>query len=645
VDTLRAVAVLIVFLFHLDIGIVSGGFVGVDVFFVISGYVIFRTVLQDVAAGRFSLRAFWRRRICRILPALGATILASMGLGWWLMTPAQYAEFGDSALSAVFSVSNFYFNDRFQYFGDSAREIPLVHTWSLGVEEQFYLTAPFLVLLLMRRQAIERLLPVLAVIVALSFAYNLFALYGLSDERHAFYLPMSRFWEIAVGGCVACWERRRRRHLPFRQLLAWLGVAGIVAATLLIDTNTPFPGVAALLPVGAAAVFLATGLPAESLGGRLFQASPLVFLGRISYSTYLFHWPMITFYTMATGNELDTRASVLILAGTLGLAALSWRFLESPFREAQRSHPHVRPAVALLVALGIIAAAALSLQMADGVPSRMTPAAQKMQASLAADRYVNNVVCQPGNGLPIVPKASICAFGEAAGKISYLVWGDSHAGMYREVLAQGTDLTGVMATMPDCPPLIGVHTSKRKNRGECQKLQKVVLQMAANGRVSLVVLGGRWANLASEARAPGDGGLPKTLYDDEAGGKVIAFAAALRRTVKRLTEAGVRVVVIGPTPEVSYSVPSMMIRAAHLGYTIPAISRQEFDRRQALVFAALTTVESMQGVQVIYPHRLLCGSLTCAVSDGMHALYTDDDHLSAQGTGLVAPPIIRAIQP
>jgi peptidoglycan/LPS O-acetylase OafA/YrhL len=182
VDTLRAVSVLAVFLFHLDISIVSGGFVGVDVFYVISGYVIFRAVLQDVAASRFSLRAFWRRRICRIIPALAATVLVCMGLGWWLMTPAEYAEFGNSAVSVMLSVSNFYFNDRLQYFGDSAREVPLVHTWSLGVEEQFYLTAPLLVLLLVRRQAAARLLPALLAVVVLSFAYNLFAHSGASGH-------------------------------------------------------------------------------------------------------------------------------------------------------------------------------------------------------------------------------------------------------------------------------------------------------------------------------------------------------------------------------------------------------------------------------------------------------------------------------
>lgn len=157
VDALRAVSVLAVFLFHLDISLFSGGFVGVDVFYVISGYVIFRIVLQDIAERRFSLSAFWRRRVCRIVPALLLTIVACTAMGWWLMTPAEYAEFGYSALAALFSVSNFYFDDRLSYFGDNARDVPLVHTWSLGVEEQFYLLAPLLVLWLVRRRSVDRL--------------------------------------------------------------------------------------------------------------------------------------------------------------------------------------------------------------------------------------------------------------------------------------------------------------------------------------------------------------------------------------------------------------------------------------------------------------------------------------------------------
>ncbi len=638
VDTLRALSVMAVFLFHLDFEIVSGGFVGVDVFYVISGYVIFRSVLADADAGRFSLRAFWRRRVCRILPALALTVLACIGAGWWLMTPAEYAEFGNSALAAMVSVSNFYFNDRLQYFGDSAREVPLVHTWSLGVEEQFYLTAPLLVMWLVRRRAMGRLGPVLAAIAVLSFAYNLFALYGLSDERHAFYLPMSRFWEIAVGGCVAYWERRRHRDLPCSQLLAWSGVAGILAATVLIDTNTLFPGVAAVLPVGAAALFLATGLPASGVGGRLFRARPLVFLGRISYSTYLFHWPAITFYTIATGQPLTPWVGVVILVGTLALAALSWRFVETPCRRAQ-------PARAIWGAAVAVAATAVLLQLADGVPTRMSPQAQSVLAAIAAAPKPQAETCRSGGGLPSVPRSTICAFGDRAGPVDYVLWGDSHAGMYREALARGSDMTGVLATMPDCPALVGVYTSKRKNRSECKALQQAVIQLVKDRHISTVVLAGRWANLASPERSPGDGGLPKTIYDGEAGGRPIPFSAALLRTVQRLRATGARVVVVGPVPEIPYSVPSMMVRATHLGHSLPDVSRPDFDRRQADVLAALSALTDMPDVVVVYPHRQLCSPSTCRASEGPHPLYRDDDHLSAYGSDLIAPQIRRAIAP
>ncbi len=638
VDTLRALSVMAVFLFHLDFEIVSGGFVGVDVFYVISGYVIFRSVLADADAGRFSLRAFWRRRVCRILPALALTVLACIGAGWWLMTPAEYAEFGNSALSAIFSLSNFYFNDRLQYFGDSAREVPLVHTWSLGVEEQFYLTAPLLVMLLVRRQAVGWLLPVLAAIAALSFAYNLFALYGLSDEQHAFYLPMSRFWEIAVGGCIACWERRRNRALPFSQSLAWSGIVGVIAATVLIDTNTPFPGVAALLPVGAAALFLATGLPNAGVGGRLFRAQPLVFLGRISYSTYLFHWPAITFYTIATGEPLTPWVGGAILIGTLALAALSWRFVETPFRREQ-------PVLVVSGASIAVAAVAFLLQLADGVPARMSPEARSVLAAIAAAPKAHPDTCRTGDGLPSVARGTICAFGGKSGKRDYILWGDSHAGMYREALARGSDMTGVLATMPDCPALVGVYTSKRKNRSECEALQQAVLQLVKDQRIPTVVLAGRWANLASPERSPGDGGLPKTIYDGEAGGRPVPFSAALLRTVQRLRATGARVVVVGPVPEVPYSVPSMMVRAAHLGHSLPDVSRPDFDRRQADVLAALSALTDIPEVVVVYPHRQLCSPLTCRASEGQHPLYRDDDHLSVYGSDLIAPQIRRAIAP
>jgi peptidoglycan/LPS O-acetylase OafA/YrhL len=643
VDTLRAVSVLAVFLFHLDIGIVSGGFVGVDVFYVISGYVIFRSVLDDVAADRFSLRAFWRRRVCRILPALALTVLACILLGWWLMTPAEYANFGNSAMSAIFSVSNFYFNDRLQYFGDSAREVPLVHTWSLGVEEQFYLTAPLLVYWLVRRKRFHRLLPILAAIVGLSFAYNLFAVYGLSEERHAFYLPMSRFWEIAVGGCIACWERQRTQALPFARWLAWIGVGGIVIATVSIDTNTLFPGFAAVLPVGAAALFLATGLPVSGVGGRLFQSAPLVFLGRISYSTYLFHWPAITFYTIAAGETLTAGISAIIFIGTLALATLSWRFVETPFRRYQHRGSAKQP---VLIALGVsagVAVLALSLQLTHGVPSRMEPPARAILATMAVAPAEPRDICRVGEGLPTVARGVICAFGSKSDKIDYVLWGESHAGMYREALAQQTGLTGVLATMPDCPALIDVYTSKRKNRDECRHLQQTIMGLVRERHVPTVVLAGRWANLASPVRSPGDGSLPKTIFDGQVAGPPVEFGVALRRTVQRFKEAGARVVVIGPVPEVSYSVPSMMVRAAHLGHPIPAVKREGFERRQVEVLAALASLENLPGVRVVYPHQILCDSRTCRTSDGAKPLYRDDDHLSFYGSALIAPAILQAI--
>jgi hypothetical protein len=203
--------------------------------------------------------------------------------------------------------------------------------------------------------------------------------------------------------------------------------------------------------------------------------------------------------------------------------------------------------------------------------------------------------------------------------------------------------SGLLLTLPDCPALIGVYTSKHKNRAECHALQNHVQKLVKEARIPVVVLGGRWANLSSDMRSPGDGGVAKTLFDAEAGGREIAFADAMERTVLRLQAAGANVVVVGPVPEIGFSVPAMMVRAAHLGHAVPATSRAVFDQRQASVLSALARLGAMPGVQVVYPHDVLCNEEECRVSDGPVPLYDDDDHLSVAGSTLVAPKIAAAI--
>ncbi|OOZ41458.1 hypothetical protein BOW53_03535 [Solemya pervernicosa gill symbiont] len=221
IDGLRAIAVMAVFFHHLGLQLFSGGYVGVDVFFVISGYVIFRSILNELNENTFSVRLFYERRIRRTLPPLILVILLCLVAGLWILTPKEYIEMSKSAIAALFSVSNFYFNDNAgNYFSAAANTIPLLHTWSLGVEEQFYLLVPLLFLKPKKVGVLSRVRNTLLIVIALTFSYNLYEIYYRGGLHDAFYLPIARFWEISIGGLLALTESHwNSKSFPLKSYL------------------------------------------------------------------------------------------------------------------------------------------------------------------------------------------------------------------------------------------------------------------------------------------------------------------------------------------------------------------------------------------------------------------------------------------
>ncbi|MFC3695314.1 acyltransferase family protein, partial [Chenggangzhangella methanolivorans] len=329
IDGLRAVAVLSVLLYHAA-GLVPGGFVGVDVFFVISGYVITKTIAADLAAGSFGLWSFYERRIRRIAPALGVTILATAAASAAILLPIDLEAMGKSAIAAALMVSNMLFWGQAGYFDAAAQAKPLLHTWSLGIEEQFYLIFPLLVAGLWRfaRRAV---VPVLAVLAAASFAASIWHL--PVDPDDVFYLAPYRFWELLIGALIALRPARALEGSAF----AFLGLGLIAGAVLLYDDKTLFPGLAALAPTLGAALAI-NGAREGMAAARLLAARPLVLVGKISYSLYLVHWPLIVLVEYRQDARLDATEAWLVIAVSLVLAWISWHFVEQPFR-AKAAHP------------------------------------------------------------------------------------------------------------------------------------------------------------------------------------------------------------------------------------------------------------------------------------------------------------------
>jgi len=643
VDGLRALAVLFVFLFHLDFGFASGGFVGVDIFYVISGFVIFRSIQDAPLHDRRFVLAFYLRRVRRLLPALLFTITICLMVGYVVLTPTEYVATARSGLAAVFSVSNIYFADTLSYFADGARTLPLLHTWSLGIEEQFYLVIPWALVLLARLDKRDKLFAAMAAICVLSFIYNIFSSYLGFDERHAFYMPMSRFWEIGVGALVALMEKKELSSPRFSELFSLFGAMGLGLSFLIIDPRMVFPGFTALLPVCATALLILAQPGKEALQMRILGCGPAQFFGRISYSLYLHHWLPIVLIGLLLGRDFEPHEKWLILLVTTLSAWASWRFIEVPFRD-----PAVMGTRAFSIALGLMLLAILSavgaILLTKGAINRLNPAA----LSVHAGRHSGDegVQCQVYEAFPQIRRAGSCAVVAASPPVDYILWGDSHAGVYARRL--GADLgragfSGFEVEMSDCPPVLDVHFSKRKNQRECGQLADAILDWAQQGKVKILILSSRWAMLASDRRSPSEGVLPKKIYAN-ADGAELTFEKAFDATISKLTQLGVKILIIGPSPEFHFDVPNALVRSLQLGIGMPILERRDFDARQRIVLKAFERMEREPNVAVFYPHRILCSDASCLSQVDNIPLYIDDDHLGPQGVARLTPSIVESFR-
>src|SRR5580704_1090978 len=332
IDGLRAVAVLLVVAFHTGIGKFRGGFVGVDVFFVISGFLISSVILAEISAGHFSIAAFYERRIRRIFPALVVMMFVTSFLAAKYFLPSELTDYAKSLLAATFSVSNFYFWRQSGYFDAPAALKPLLHTWSLAVEEQFYIVFP-LFLVLIRKLFPERLRTAVVLFALASFVVSAYGAFYAPVST--FYMLHTRAWELLLGTIISLNILPDIKSPLWRNVATIVGLGLIVAAGVFYTSTTPFPGIAALAPCVGSALIISTGRSGSSVVGRALSLKPVVFIGLISYSLYLWHWPIIVFQGVGTflvSGVSERVVKLAIIVASLIAGTISWKFVEIPFR-------------------------------------------------------------------------------------------------------------------------------------------------------------------------------------------------------------------------------------------------------------------------------------------------------------------------
>lgn len=488
IDGLRAVAILPVVLFHARIPGFSGGFVGVDVFFVISGFLITSLIVSDLEQQRFSLVGFWERRARRILPALLTVAGFTLVTGWFLLLPADFARLGQSILAQSVFGSNVFFWQQSGYFGPLADELPLLHTWSLAVEEQFYLLFPVSMVVISRFAFRFRGLLVLTFGVA-SLAISIWAVEQTPGA--AFYLLPSRAWELAVGAWLALQKGHLRASDVIRQVVSFLGIGLIAFSVVVIDPATPFPGIWALPPVlGTAAVIWADGARLTFVG-RLLAARPLVFVGLISYSLYLWHWPLFVFARYINSTPiLSSGWNLAVISFSFALAYMSWRLVETPFRKRTWVPSRRKMLATAGAGLLVIGTAGFSVDRTDGIPGRLP---DSVLTYLVEDtqRTPNQQACDFNSA--DAESVELCRFGNTSLDPAVVSWGDSHAEALLpmfEGIAEADDVLVLHASNAACPPLFGVEAAGLSgcadfNERMFQELQKL------SPSISLSPLGGR----------------------------------------------------------------------------------------------------------------------------------------------------------
>lgn len=644
IDGLRAVAVIPVLLFHIDLWPFHGGFVGVDIFFVISGYLIASIIARELDEGRFSLTNFYARRIRRIFPALFAMIAVAIALGSQILLPLDYRALGVSAVATVLFASNLYFARHSGYFASSAEEAPLLHSWSLAVEEQFYILFPLLMLLGFALGGRYRIL--LGGGAALSFIAAL--LMVGSTPVPAFYMPLPRAWELLGGALLATGLFPPLASRGMAQLCAAVGIALIGWAILSFSNATSFPGINALYPVAGAMLIIHAG-QTGSLVSRMLASPMPVGIGRISYSLYLWHWPIIVFWKYRTDGDWQLQEQALIVILSLLAAWLSWRFIEEPFRKA-RTFTTVRAFAfaGAMVATGCGAGALLYLS--NGLPWRVAPSVAALDAASRSMAYLPSRC----SGMAPARHRSLCPVGANSGVApSFLLWGDSHAQALKPAFDRAgavLGLSGRIASYPACPTLLGMDRLDQPPSHDCSEFNTLVLDVLRNSpSIHTVFLVSRWG-LCANGRRP-EGGTPCYLGRDEDDAKSFAsdrllFQSGLAATVRTLRGMGKQVILVGPIPEFRRNVPETLARAQL--YSEPAqiaLSLPDYLRRQRGVFRAFDQMQHRFAVKIIYPHQLLCRTGNCAMTARGVPLYSDDDHLSRQGSLLLTGMVYDAMKP
>jgi peptidoglycan/LPS O-acetylase OafA/YrhL len=612
IDGLRAVAVLAVVIYHAFPDVLPGGFIGVDVFFVISGFLISSIIFDNLNRNQFSFVEFYKRRINRIFPALIVVLLSCLIAGWILLIAPDFKRLGKHIASGAGFVSNFILLKESGYFDASAEMKPLLHLWSLAIEEQFYIIWPLLLWCAWKLR-LNRYAVVLTILLV-SFLLNIRTSHDPNEIARLYYSPATRFWELLVGAMIAGSDLPNTAPLRielinrrFANARSCTGAALLIVGLFFISNDKPFPGWYALLPTLGAALLISSG-PNAWINQELLSNRVAVWFGLISYPLYLWHWPLLSFARIINTGTPEVAVRFALVGLAIALAWLTKSYVEKPLRFASKSG--VIPA-SLILAMVVIGSSGYYLLQNQGLPERYGVPALQMEPG----RYQ----CEG------VEENSGCSFGNPDSKKLVVVWGDSHAEQYTNALriTLGDSYRFITATNGSCFMGEKVQFPEIGSKRDCSAAINKIKSLRGQA-VYAVIRVQRWH---------GYGVISKSAVENAVNDAITAYDLHPEK-----------VIILGATPDVDIEC------ALSNYYKRPLVGNKPCDSVEpikAIVkdFSAITrAMQVPSNVSFIYPYEIACPNDSCTVIDGSVAYFEDIHHFSTQGAQRVMPAIAAALR-
>lgn len=659
IDGLRALAISAVVAYHVKPQILPGGFTGVDIFFVISGYLISSQILKGLSEKNFSLVTFYLHRIRRIFPALILVLVVTWLLGWFFLFPNEYVHLSKYILSATQFITNFTLLHDIGYFDVGVEAKPLLHLWSLAIEEQFYIFFPILMLLGWRIGINLFLLAIFGSI--LSFCICLYVVN--TNTATAFYHPITRLWELLVGAALATCPTSIKTYLEkfsngasriaIYNFIGSVGFILVILSFILIDSHDRFPGWQTLMPVFGSLLLIISG-PSAWPSQLFFSRKGLVILGLISYPLYLWHWPLLSFLHIVNGTKVTDFQLVAVVIIALGLSWLTWRLCEIPVRHIFARFNRFMIAAALIFFLAVIGFTGQATITYGGFERHMSSQETVLADVSDFEGYREKLKsCRewrnPGGTF------SWCSISQL-GIPSIALFGDSHADQYFPGI-QETDFTNtwLLIGQSSCPPLIGVRSFLRGNSDACVERNAAAMELILSSpEIKVVVLASlgpyyiERSGFAAQHHGESDASfwqLQSIIPGELDSSKRDVFVTGLSRTIKMLLAAGKKVVVVADIPEIPFLPTECIGRpyASKVQYPC-SIERHLVDQRQKRYRDALIEVLKYYPEVVLFdPLEILCNQVSCNILDNSGSLYRDSHHLSLRGSRLLAPKLLEAV--